>query len=168
MTYFISRILFYVFILTSLQAVADNTAIAEKVEKMSSKYDKKYLSIKHVTVSSYLKSPQKWILVDVRTEKERKISIIPGAITKEMLEHKLADYKDKRILLYCTVGDRSSAYAIKLLEQGCKHVSNLRGGVLAWALAGKKFVTPGNSKTRKVHVYAVAWNILPPNYIGFW
>jgi rhodanese-related sulfurtransferase len=168
MTVFISRILFALAFFATFLAAAGNDKIAEQVENMSRQYDKKYSTIRHVTVAAYLKEPEKWVLVDVRSAKERSVSIISGSITAEMLEKNLDTYKNKHILVYCTIGERSSAYAAKLLAGGYKHVANLRGGVLAWALAGKYFITSDKTKTRKVHVYASAWNVLPATYTGVW
>jgi rhodanese-related sulfurtransferase len=165
---FILLVFFSVFLLTTLQTVAGSDTIDRQVEKMSRQYDKKYSTIKHITVAFYLQHQKDWLLVDVRAEKERKISIISGAITVTQLENNSAHYKNKNILLYCTIGERSSVYALKLNKLGWKNTANLRGGVLAWALNGQNFVTPDNKKTNKVHVYAAAWNLLPVNYIGVW
>ena len=165
---FMLLIFFSVVLLTALQTVAGNTTVADQVEKMSRQYDKKYPTVKQLTVAAYLKGRAKWVLVDIRPVKERKVSMIPEAIIIEQLESNFALYKNRPILLYCTIGERSSAYAMKLKEQGWEKTANLRGGVLAWALAGKYFVASDGKKTRKVHVYGAAWNLLPVNYIGVW
>jgi rhodanese-related sulfurtransferase len=164
----IVRVLFAVLLVSALQVVAGNKSIVQQVEKMSRQYDKKYSAVKHITVASYLKDQKKWVLVDIRPAKERKVSMIPGAITVKQLKSNLTLYKNRPILLYCTIGERSSVYALKLNAQGWKNVANLRGGVLAWAQTGKNFVTPDSKKTRKVHVYGSAWNVLPINYTGVW
>ncbi len=108
------------------------------------------------------------MLVDVRTVKERKVSIIKNAITKEQLEINLNYYKSKKILVYCTIGERSSIYAYQLKAKGITTVANLRGGVLKWAHAGGVFVDSQGNETKKVNVYAKAWNFLPVGYIGIW
>ncbi len=164
----IARLLFAVLLVSVLQVAAGNKSIARQVETMAKQYDKKYSTVKHVTVATYLKNRKKWVLVDIRPAKERKVSMIPGAITVKQLESNLALYKHRPILLYCTIGERSSVYALRLNAQGWENVANLRGGVLAWAQANRKFVTSDNKKTRKVHVYGSAWNLLPVNYTGVW
>ena len=139
---------------------------SEVLEAMCRKYDKKFSDVKHVTVKDYLRDSQKWILVDVRPENERKVSIIPGAINIERIEKNADFYKKKGLLLYCTVGERSSQYAEKLKKKGFANVANLRGGILKWAQNGQLFVTPDGKKTKKVHVYGKTWNLLPEGYEG--
>ena len=138
------------------------------LEKMCKGYDKKFPEIKHVSVKNFLESPDKWVLVDVRPLNEREISMISGALTSEQIEQNPNLYKQKKLLIYCTVGERSSKYAIQLLSKGFKNVTNLRGGVLKWAESGRKFVTPEGKKTTKVHVYGKKWNLLPDGYTGVW
>ena len=128
--------------------------------------DKKYPDVKHITVKEYLRNPQNWIFVDVRPANERNISIIPGAITPREIEANPVLYRKKYLLMYCTVGDRSSKYTEKLLGKGFKNAANLRGGVLKWAQNGKKFVTPDGKETTKVNVYGKTWNLLPEGYKG--
>ena len=107
-----------------------------------------------------------WMIVDVRPRREQDVSIIPGAMsTKEFKTQTKARSEecDKHILVYCTAGCRSARYAQKLHKQGFK-AFNLRGGVLAWALDGRTFVTPDGEVTRRVHVCSGEWNVLPPGY----
>ena len=40
--------------------------------------------------------------------------------------------KEKRLVVYCTIGYRSGKYAQELAKQGIK-AENLEGGVLAWS-----------------------------------
>ena len=41
--------------------------------------------------------------------------------------------RDKHIIVHCQMGGRSSRATAYLQEQGFKQVSNLRGGIKAWA-----------------------------------
>lgn len=45
---------------------------------------------------------------------------------------RLADLKDKELILYCRSGGRSGAMTQYLKSQGFQDVRNLLGGVLAW------------------------------------
>jgi hypothetical protein len=48
-----------------------------------------------------------FVLLDSRSEEERKVSSIPGAITKAEFEGAYADkYKDKEVVAFCTVRDQ--------------------------------------------------------------
>jgi sodium/bile acid cotransporter 7 len=118
-----------------------------------------------LTPSEFLERSREepWTIVDVRTPPERGVSMIPGAIRKEAFEAHLDEHVERSILVYCTAGCRSGAYAEQLRERGL-NAFNLRGGVLAWALNGGSFVSPGGEGTRRVHVHGSPWNVLPPEY----
>jgi rhodanese-related sulfurtransferase len=44
---------------------------------------------------------------------------------------------EREIVVYCSVGLRSSALAARLGARGFAHVANLEGGIFAWANAGQ-------------------------------
>ena len=77
--------------------------------------------------------------------------------------------KDKRLVVYCTIGYRSGKYAMELAKQGIK-AENLEGGVLAWTFVGGKFLVKDAKgewmETNRVHVYDPEWNIVHPDYVG--
>lgn len=106
---------------------------------------------------------EQWTIVDVRTAGERRVSMIPGAVSKEEFEAHLADHARSKVLVYCTAGCRSGAYAKALRERGL-NAFNLRGGVLAWALSGGQFATIDGKSTRQVHVHGERSDVLPPGY----
>ena len=141
---------------------------AETLEDMRLRYDKKYPNIKHISVKEYLQNPQSFVLVDVRPDNEQKISVIPNSTSYKIIEKNFKKYKNKKLLVYCTIGERSSKYAEKLFADGFANVTNLRGGVLSWAENGKLFIDPTGKKTKRVHVYGEKWNILPKEYKGVW
>jgi sulfur-carrier protein adenylyltransferase/sulfurtransferase len=45
----------------------------------------------------------------------------------------LADKKDREIVVHCKSGARSQRAAVALKQAGFTNVSNLTGGILAWA-----------------------------------
>jgi sulfur-carrier protein adenylyltransferase/sulfurtransferase len=45
----------------------------------------------------------------------------------------LADKKNSEIVVYCKAGVRSQTAALGLKKAGFRNVSNLTGGILAWA-----------------------------------
>jgi len=60
------------------------------------------------------------------------VSVIPGSITAEEYEsRKAGDLAGKMVVCYCTVGYRSSSYAVKLRGQGVE-AKNLEGGIVRW------------------------------------
>lgn len=43
-----------------------------------------------------------------------------------------SSYKNKKILVYCGIGGRSSSAAAILTENGFSHVENMAGGIIRW------------------------------------
>jgi rhodanese-related sulfurtransferase len=102
------------------------------------------------------------ILVDVRSDAERAVSVIPGAIRLEQLA---AAYQpqSRLVIVYCTVGYRSGLVARELRAKKIP-ARNLRGGILAWIAAGGTLVDGQNKQTNNVHVYAAHWAVVPANF----
>jgi monothiol glutaredoxin len=74
-------------------------------------------------------------LFDVRGADERAIvAIYPSTLLDQAGQAALAALsKDEPVVLYCRSGRRSQAAAEQLLAEGYKDVTNVEGGVLAWA-----------------------------------
>ena len=78
----------------------------------------------------------------------------------------------KTVVLYCSVGVRSSrlAQAIgdRALAGGARGVYNLRGGIFAWHNYGQKLAVAGR-KSDVVHPYSRAWSryLDFPNYTSY-
>lgn len=83
-----------------------------------------------------------YILIDVRTRLEYRISRIPGAILagKNSVLYSLTDTLDPEtpLLLYCTTHTRSLSAAKVLAERGFKNIFVLDPGILGWESAGKE------------------------------
>ncbi len=90
---------------------------------------------------------QPLLLVDVRNDDEVAHGIIPSAvhIPLAMLPVQYEPLaKIENIVFYCHSGVRSAHAAAFASSKGCKNVSNLIGGVLAWNKAGYPFVPKDN------------------------
>lgn len=109
-----------------------------------------------------------FVLVDVRTDKERAVSTLPGAISAKDFEKRLEEIvaEGRTVVAYCTIGARSSSYAGRMGKRGIK-VLNLEGSVLAWTHAGGEFVSD-SGPTRRVHVYGRSWNLAADGYETVW
>jgi glyoxylase-like metal-dependent hydrolase (beta-lactamase superfamily II)/rhodanese-related sulfurtransferase len=93
-------------------------------------------------VATRLGSPAPPLLIDVREPEEfvGELGHVAGAllIPVDALERrlpKLAGYVDHEIVVVCRAGARSASGAAMLRRAGFRHVSNLKGGMLAWAEA---------------------------------
>lgn len=103
------------------------------------------------------------VLLDVREEKERNVSTIPGAITRREFEANPDAYKTRKIIVYCTIGYRSARYAAWFNKRGYQ-MHNLRGSLLLWAHANGPLINAQGAPTRQLHVYGRDWDLLPAGY----
>jgi rhodanese-related sulfurtransferase len=117
-------------------------------------------------VDEYLsRRSEQWLIIDVRNQEEREVSMLPGAISFEDFLMRQDGHQRRPLLLYCTIGCRSGSCVEDLLEDGFE-AYNLWGGVLAWAHHGQVFINPEGEETVRVHVFAPKWNVLPAGYCG--
>ena len=100
------------------------------------------------------------VLLDTREYEEFLVSHLPDAIwigyddfdlsRLDSLKH------DQSIVVYCSVGYRSSKIAEILQEAGYNNVYNLYGGIFKWANDGRSLIKDENS-TNKIHAYNRFW-----------
>ncbi len=109
-----------------------------------------------------------FVLVDVRSDRERAVSTLPGAIAAEEFEDRLDEFgrSGRTLVAYCTIGARSSAYARRMRARGID-LMNLEGSVLAWTHAGG-MLSSGGTPTRRLHVYGRRWNLAADGYVSVW
>ena len=107
-----------------------------------------------------------FVLVDVRTDAERRVSTLPGAITSEEFEARLQELAGRTAVAYCTIGRRSSDYVRRMGRRGVDML-NLEGSVLAWTHADGQLVNDG-VPTRRLHVYGRRWNLAADGYQTIW
>lgn len=97
------------------------------------------------------------IIIDTREKAEYDVSHIPGAIWvgDDISKMNVID-KDKKIIVYCSVGYRSGKYAAKLREQGYTQAYNLWGGIFNWVNVGKE-VENSKGPTNQIHGFNKKW-----------
>ena len=118
------------------------------------------------TLQSWLdKSPQRenLLLFDARESEEYAISHLQGARPVPSKDEALKALQgvpaDQRIVLYCSVGYRSSELAQFLMKKGYTEVYNLEGSIFAWANEGRP-VYRGKERVKVVHPYDKIWGRL--------
>ncbi len=103
------------------------------------------------------------LLVDVRPDAEWDVSHLPGArhipAGAEFVRGFEGVARDREIVLYCSVGWRSSEAAQLLMDAGFTNVENLEGSIFEWANAGYELETESGSADR-VHPYSKRWGRL--------
>ena len=84
------------------------------------------------------KEGRDFLLLDVRTPQENAAQSIEGSylIPLQELGHRIDELpKEKEVVIYCRVGNRS-AYACAYLARMGYKVKNLEGGIVLWNTAG--------------------------------
>ncbi|HSA77649.1 MAG TPA: rhodanese-like domain-containing protein [Nitrospirota bacterium] len=85
-----------------------------------------------------IKSGEDFFLLDVRTPTEHAVQAIEGSslIPLQELGGRIDELpRDKDIVVYCRVGNRS-AYACAHLARMGYNVKNLEGGIMLWNMSG--------------------------------
>ena len=106
------------------------------------------------------------LLIDVREPEEYAVSHLPGAVNAQgpELERLVRETGAKRpIVLYCSVGYRSSRATEALRREGFANVTNLEGSIFEWADTGHPLVQGGpdsQTPTEVVHPFDEEWGTL--------
>ena len=103
------------------------------------------------------------VVLDTRSREEFEVSHIRGARWVGFDAFKMSKVnslpQDTTIVLYCSIGYRSSLVGKMLMEAGYQHVHNLQGGIFAWVNRGLPVYRHGRP-TQQIHPYSPVW--------GFW
>jgi len=89
-----------------------------------------------------LKNDPNVVLLDVRSNYEHKLGKFKNAVTLDIENFRdipekideLAQYKDKKVITYCTGGIKCEKASAYLLEQGFENVYQLHGGIIKYGL----------------------------------
>ena len=76
-----------------------------------------------------------------------------------IIEETMPISKDKKIVIYCSVGYRSEKIAEKLIKSGYKNIYNLYGGIFEWVNRGFSIYDKEQKSTNKVHAYSPSWGV---------
>lgn len=108
----------------------------------------------------------KLLILDIREPEEYAVSRIPGAIwvspaaDAEMATIQIGDVRGRDIVVYCSVGRRSSIFAERvqddMLAKGAISVANLERGIFGWHNESRPLVD-GRGETDAVHPYDNVW-----------
>ena len=107
------------------------------------------------------------VFIDARSEAERAVSTLPGAVTEQDFLADPGRFAGKQAVIYCTIGYRSGLLVQKLAAKGIV-AANLAAGVLGWLHAGGTLVDASGAPTRRVHVYGRAWDLAPLASTAVW
>ena len=151
---------FFILLLSNSAALAEVEASVDEWVKLKSKIIRKFPSVEHVRPSQLSKDDMsKYILIDVREPNEYAVSHIEGAINlldSNKVEALAKSHPSKTLLLYCSVGYRSSLMAQELMDGGVVNVKNIEGSIFEWVNDGNDVVR-GGKETQFVHPFNKSW-----------
>lgn len=138
----------------------------DDLPRVEAEVRERFPAVRQVTVEeleAMLESPRPPLLVDVRAPEEYAVSHLPGAVRAATVKEARAAIgtadPERQVVLYCSVGYRSSRLARELAEAGVDGVANLEGSIFAWANSGRPVVR-GGREVREVHPYDRKWGQL--------
>ena len=103
------------------------------------------------------------LLIDARAPQEYQVSHLQGAhnapTSSQAVKLLSQAPTDQTIVVYCSVGYRSSALVRDLMRLGYKQVANLEGSIFEWANKGFALFR-GNDPVSVVHPYDTSWGRL--------
>ena len=143
---------------------AESLNWAKVLEKIHNEFPEvKYLSTKDLAKWIEDKSRKSPLIFDTRKEDEYLVSHLQNAKHLHPMSDFVSELKgirsDAPIVVYCSVGYRSSAVARELSKLGYTNVSNLDGSIFKWANEGRKVVC-NKTAVLKVHPYDSNWGQL--------
>ena len=82
---------------------------SQRVEELSNECLHRFPKVPWLSSDEFLRRSEQedWSIVDVRSQREQAVSIIPGSLSGEEFEARIEEHKNKHILVYCTAGCRS-------------------------------------------------------------
>jgi rhodanese-related sulfurtransferase len=160
--------------LAPMTASAEDSAAPDTQNKLLNKFhgniQKNFADVTHVTPAQIDVADEDVILFDVREADEFVVSHIDGALrvdpsldAEEFMAQFTRDWTGKKIVFYCSVGQRSSMMAAAtqtaLKERGAAQVANLEKGVFGWHNQSLPLINE-KGQTDKVHPYNAFWKRL--------
>lgn len=143
------------------------------LEAIARRLERDYPNLDHLrpeVLASHLAMSNEVRLFDVREADEFAVShlrnaerLSPAASPTAALRQIGADVSGRRVVFYCSVGQRSSRMADRvqdaLMSSGARGVHNLRAGIFAWHNRSLPLVD-ALGPTRYVHPFNAAWGRL--------
>ena len=138
--------------ITGLFAQTDETFEAF-LEDLAAEFDIEQIQADSANLS-------KVVILDVREKGEFEVSRLKNAIWIGYDDFDISRIdsidKEREIIVYCSVGYRSSKIGEELIESGFKNVKNLYGGIFKWANENRPIYND-SSQTTEVHAYNRKW-----------
>lgn len=156
-------------IMAPARASGDAPAWRALADAFEGTFDAEMITVGEVLARRATDDGRRMVLVDVRGDDERAVSVIEGAMSAEEYERVRRTIGPHDAVCYCTIGYRSGRFAEKMnkaREAGddVKYL-NLYGSIVAYTHEGGELVDPKTGeKTNKVHTFGKQWSCVADGY----
>lgn len=144
--------------------------IDSRLDEIHSEIRDRYPRVQHIDAEQLTETADSgFVIFDVREQGEFDVSHIPNAIrvpprmsAETFFEQYGDQVGDKTIILYCSVGERSSRFARRLQRSDSAtpyEILNLKGGIFNWHNLGKS-LTNETEITDEIHGFDRFWSRL--------
>lgn len=155
-------------IVVATGALADSAA-SMKLDRFHAGLIQRYAEVRHLSTDELAgMNPDEVILFDVRDRSEYDVSRIDGAIrvppsisASDFIAEHAASLSGKTVVFYCSVGERSSRLADRVMSHAPEtgSVYNLAGGLFKWHNEYRDVVAEGG-ETDAIHPFNRKWGRL--------
>lgn len=135
------------------------------LEKLLNKWNKG--NVPYISVEKLASLESTVIILDARERREYNVSHIKNAFFVGYEKFNLKDVKkilpqnkNKKIIVYCSLGIRSETVADKLINAGYTNVYNLYGGIFEWKNKNFQIIDSLGKPTENVHTVDRNWSKL--------
>lgn len=142
------------------------TANGERWDRTMAEIREAFPDVSHLTTRQLAEMRSRGepvLLLDAREPEEFQVSHIDGAVRATTVGTALnaiqADSRQPTVVVYCSVGYRSSKLVSRLKARGVENVFNLEGSLFQWANEGRPLARADEPATR-VHPYDDDWGEL--------
>ena len=148
----IKRILTLVIFSTTIYA-QEKDDFADYLQDLSKEFDIEQVGADSANLSTAL-------ILDTREKEEFEVSKLKNAIWVGYDDFDVSQIdslnRNQEIVVYCSVGYRSSKVGVQLKEAGFMNVKNLYGGIFKWANEGRPLYND-SKRTNKIHAFNKKW-----------
>ena len=148
----IKRIFTLVIFSTTIYA-QEKDDFADYLQDLSKEFDIEQVGADSANLSTAL-------ILDTREKEEFEVSKLKNAIWVGYDDFDVSQIdslnRNQEIVVYCSVGYRSSKVGVQLKEAGFMNVKNLYGGIFKWANEGRPLYND-SKRTNKIHAFNKKW-----------
>lgn len=160
------------FILSAIAICTSTVAMAgdQEIDKALKSLLRYSVPIYQTAQLAELISDPEIVILDSREKDEFEVSHLPNSLWVGYDDFSLENVshipRNRRVIVYCSIGLRSEKIAERLRSAGFKDVHNLYGGIFAWANEKRSILDVNQQPTNTVHGYNRKWATLLEGHVN--